>query len=74
MKRSMSAPILMGIISLIFTGMVNAGEEGPALSYRAQNPEREMAESASVLITWAEGELEEHAPRACSKTGSRMNN
>lgn len=60
MKRSTSALILMGIISLTFTGLVNAGEEGPALSYRAQNPEREMAESASVLIAWAEGELEEH--------------
>ena len=60
MKRNTLALITMGVISLAFTGAVNAGEEGPALSYQAQNPEREMAQSASALIEWAQSELEEH--------------
>lgn len=50
----------MGVISLAFTGVVNAGEEGPALSYSVQNPEREMVQSVSGLIEWAQGEMEEH--------------
>lgn len=60
MKRSVHMLIIMGVISLVFTGAVNAGEEGPPLSYHAQNPEREMAQSVSVLIEWAKGEMEEH--------------
>ncbi len=60
MRRNTRALIIIGVISLVLTGAVKAGEEGPALSYQAQNPEREMAQSASVLIEWAQGELEEH--------------
>lgn len=60
MRRNTRARIIIGVISLVLTGAVKAGEEGPALSYQAQNPEREMAESVSVLIGWAQGELEEH--------------
>lgn len=59
LKRNTLA-LIMGVISLTFIGAVNAGEEGPALSYQAQNPEQEMAESVSVLIEWAQGEMEEH--------------
>lgn len=53
MKRNTLALIIMGVISLAFTGAVNAEEGCPALSYQAQNPEREMAQSVSVLIEWA---------------------
>ncbi|MDP1709137.1 MAG: hypothetical protein Q8L89_08770 [Gammaproteobacteria bacterium] len=60
MKRNTLALIIMGVIGLAFTGAVNAGEEGPALSYQAQNPEQEMAASVSGLIEWAKGEMEEH--------------
>ncbi|MCL5668426.1 MAG: hypothetical protein M1392_00130 [Gammaproteobacteria bacterium] len=60
LKRNTLALIIMGVIGLAFTGAVNAGEEGAALSYQAQNPEREMAQSVSGLIEWAQGELEEH--------------
>lgn len=60
MKRNTLALIIMGVISLAFTGVANAGEEGPALSYQAQNPERGMAQSVNVLIEWAKGEMEEH--------------
>lgn len=59
MKRNTLA-LIMGVISLAFTGVVNAGEEGPALSYSVQNPEREMVQSVSGLIEWAQGEMEEH--------------
>lgn len=71
MKRNTVTLIIIGVISLIFTGVVKAGEEGPALSYRAQNPEREMAESASVLIAWAEGEMEEHRAEGLFKDRPR---
>lgn len=60
MKRNTLALIIMGVISLTFAGTVNAAEEGPALSYQGQNPEREVAQSVSGLIEWAQGELEEH--------------
>ncbi|RJQ46465.1 MAG: hypothetical protein C4528_07100 [Gammaproteobacteria bacterium] len=71
MKRNIPAFIIIGVISLAFTGTVNAGEEGPALSYLAQDPEREMAESVSVLIGWAQGELEEHQDEGLFKDRAR---
>lgn len=60
MKRNTLALIMVGVTGLAYTGAVNAGEAGPALSYQAQNPEREMAQSVSGLIEWAQGEMEEH--------------
>ena len=60
MKQNTLALIIMGIVSLAFTGAASADDKGPPLSYQAQNPEREMAESVSILIGWAKGELLEH--------------
>ncbi len=37
-----------------------AGEEGPAMSYAAKNPDEQMAESVNTLLEWAKGEVEEH--------------
>ena len=58
----MKIKLLAAIVTAtsLMTGISQADDEGPALSYGKHNADEKVSSTIDMLVTWAEGEYAEH--------------